>query len=207
MDEKSLEDKEEDAEEKPLLRVRSFAKPPITWKDGQEKIDECNKNENTVKTSTTKDTVDLTQNIAQENSVRQCATIVNVIPIGKGNCKTFVIPTGKSIINVKNITNTYVSINPKNTESNNATKLGSSQIISPLRVTDKNTKFIAIKNISSNLPANQGTNTNNQIQNSETKQKNTNSVLQSNQMVVLCTRLKENTSQSPKTNSSSSESK
>ncbi|CAD1473303.1 unnamed protein product, partial [Heterotrigona itama] len=166
MDEKSLEDKEEDAEEKPLLRVRSFAKPPITWKDGQEKIDECNKNENTVKTPTTKDTVDLTQNIAQENSVHQRATI-------------------------------------QNSESNNATKLGSSQIISPLRVIDKNTKFIAINNISSNLPANQGTNTNNQIQNSEMKQKSTNSVLQSNQIVVLPMKQKENTSQSPKTNSSS----
>ncbi|KAK9310186.1 hypothetical protein QLX08_000461 [Tetragonisca angustula] len=205
MDEKSLEDKEEDAEEKPLLRVRSFAKPPITWKDGQEKIDECNKNENTVKISTTKDTVDLTEDITQENSVRQRATI-QVIPLVKGSCKTFVIPTGKSIINVKNITNTYVSFNPKNTESN-AIKLGSSQIISPLRVIDKNTKFIAINNISSNLPANQGTNTNNQIQNSEMKQKSTNSVLQSNQMVVLPMKQKENTSKSPKTNSSSSESK
>ncbi|KAK1120461.1 hypothetical protein K0M31_012440 [Melipona bicolor] len=206
MDEKSLEDKEEDAEEKPLLRVRSFAKPPITWKDGQEKIDECNKNENTAKISTIKDTVDLTEDITQENSVRQRATI-QVIPIVKGNCKTFVIPTGKSIINVKNITNTYVSFNPKTTESNNAIKLGSSQIISPLRVIDKNTKFIAINNISSNLPANQGTNTNNQIQNSETKQKSTNSMLQCNQMVVLPMKQKENTSQSPKTNSSSSESK
>ncbi|KOX75480.1 Death domain-associated protein 6 [Melipona quadrifasciata] len=206
MDEKSLEDKEEDAEEKPLLRVRSFAKPPITWKDGQEKIDECNKNENTAKISTIKDTVDLTEDITQENSVRQRATI-QVIPIVKGNCKTFVIPTGKSIINVKNITNTYVSFNPKNTESNNAIKLGSSQIISPLRVIDKNTKFIAINNISSNLSVNQGTNTNNQIQNSETKQKSTNSMLQCNQMVVLPMKQKENTSQSPKTNSSSSESK
>ncbi|XP_012167275.1 protein PFC0760c [Bombus terrestris] len=204
MDDKSLEDKAEEAEEaeeKPLLRVRSFAKPPITWKDGQEKVGESNESEDTLKTLTAKNVIDLTQDITQENSVRT----IQVIPIVKGNCKTFVIPTGKSIINVKNITNNYVKLNTKNMDSRNVTKLGSSQIISSPQAIDKNTKFTSINNISSNL-VNQETNIN-QIQNSQMKQKSTSSMLQSNQMIVLPMKQKENTLQRPKTFSSTSQSK
>lgn len=204
MDDKSLEDKAEEAEEveeKPLLRVRSFAKPPITWKDGQEKVGESNENEDTLKTLTAKNVIDLTQDITQENKVRT----IQVIPIVKGNCKTFVIPTGKSIINVKNITNNYVKLNTKNMDSRNVTKLGSGQIISSPQAIDKNTKFTSINNISLNL-VNQETNIN-QIQNSQTKQKSTSSVLQSNQIIVLPMKQKENTLQRPKTFSSTSQSK
>lgn len=213
MGDKSLEDKAEEAketeeteeaeeaEEKPLLRVRSFAKPPITWKDGQEKVGESNENEDTLKTLTAKNVIDLTQDITQENSVRT----IQVIPIVKGNCKTFVIPTGKSIINVKNITNNYVKLNTKNMDLSNVTKLGSGQIISLPQAIDKNTKFTSINNISSNL-VNQKTNIN-QIQNSQTKQKIPSFVLQSNQMIVLPMKQKENTLQHLKTFSSTSQSK
>lgn len=207
MDDELLKDKKEETEEKPLLRVRSFAKPPITWKDVQEKVDEYKEHENTSKTLTNKDVIDLTQENA---TVRHCATIQigsKVLPIVKGNYKTFVIPAGNSIINVKNITNNYVRLNTKNMDSSNVMKLESGQIISTQRVVGKNAKSATI-HLSSNVPANQETNTNNQIQKSQTKQKSTTlQISQSNQIIVLPSKREENTSQRPKTNSSMSQPK
>ncbi|OAD60480.1 Death domain-associated protein 6 [Eufriesea mexicana] len=207
MDDKLLKDKEEETVEKPLLRVRSFAKPPVTWKDVQEKVDEYNERENTSKTLTNKDIIDLTQENA---TLRQCATIQigsKVLPIVKGNYKTFVIPAGNSIINVKNITNNYVRLNTKPVDSSNVTKLESGQIISTQRVIGKNAKSATI-HLSSNVPANQEINTDNQIQKSQTKQKSTTlQISQSNQIIVLPSKREESTSQRPKTNSSMSQPK
>ncbi|PBC28521.1 Death domain-associated protein [Apis cerana cerana] len=200
MDDKLLQNKEKETEEKPLLRVCSFAKPPDTWKDIQEKVDEYNENENAL---TVKDVIDLTQDLTQENSaVHQCSTIQiesKVLPVVKGNYKTLVIPAGKNIINVKNITNNYVRL----TNSNIMTALKNDPVISP----QQNTKSTTI-HLSSNLSTDQVVDINNQIQNSQNKQENTTvQISQSNQIIMLPTKQKESTTQCPKTNLSISQSK
>lgn len=196
MDDKLLQNKKEETEEKPLLRVCSFAKPPDTWKDIQEKVDEYNENENAL---TVKDVIDLTQ---ENSAVHQCSTIQiesKVLPVVKGNYKTLVIPAGKNIINVKNITNNYVRL----TNSNIMTALKNNPVISP----QQNTKSTTI-HLSSNLSTDQVVDINNQIQNSQSKQENTTvQISQSNQIIMLPTKQKESTSQCSKTNSSISQSK
>ncbi|CAL7949266.1 unnamed protein product [Xylocopa violacea] len=198
---KREEEEKEEEEGKPLLRVRSFAKPPTTWEDVQEKVVEYNKDESVSKKLIDKDVIiDLTQDSPKENfTVRQCGSIQigsKVLPIVKSNYKTVVMPAAKSIINVKNITNNYVRLNSKN-DSTNSVRLESGQIVSPQYVIDRSSKSRTTIHLPTNSPASQ-----------QTKQKST--IVQiphSNQIVVLPRKEKENTSQCPKTNLSTSSSK
>ncbi|XP_076749778.1 daxx-like protein [Xylocopa sonorina] len=190
---KGEEEEKEEEEGKPLLRVRSFAKPPTTWEDVQEKVVEYNKDESVSKTSIEEVVIDLTEDSPKENfTVHQCGSIQigsKVLPIMKGNYKTVVVPATKSIINVKNITNNYVRLNSKNVDSTKPVRLESGQIVSPQYVIGKSSKSRTTIHLPTNSPTNQ-----------QTKQKST--IVQiphSNQIVVLPTKQKENTSQRPKT--------
>ncbi|XP_017790151.1 PREDICTED: FK506-binding protein 5-like [Habropoda laboriosa] len=212
MDEDPTGDKpsEEKEKEKPLLRVRSFAKPPTTWEDVCEKVDECKKDENTSKTLIDKDVIDLTLESPKEiSSVHHCATIQigsKVLPLVKGKYKTLVIPTGKSIINVKNITNNYVRLNTNDTDSSNPTKLQSGKIISSQQIVGKNGRSTTI-HLSSNLSINQQKNANNRAKDLQTKQKSITVQIPPNKSILLSTKPKGSTSQHSETNLNTSQSK
>ncbi|KOC65361.1 Death domain-associated protein 6, partial [Habropoda laboriosa] len=207
---KQEEMKEEKEKEKPLLRVRSFAKPPTTWEDVCEKVDECKKDENTSKTLIDKDVIDLTLESPKEiSSVHHCATIQigsKVLPLVKGKYKTLVIPTGKSIINVKNITNNYVRLNTNDTDSSNPTKLQSGKIISSQQIVGKNGRSTTI-HLSSNLSINQQKNANNRAKDLQTKQKSITVQIPPNKSILLSTKPKGSTSQHSETNLNTSQSK
>ncbi|XP_076181637.1 daxx-like protein isoform X3 [Ptiloglossa arizonensis] len=166
-------------EEKPLLRVRSFAKPPTTWEDVHEKIDKATVDESTLINS---GIVDLTNDTLNQNSTStKCTTIhigSKVLPIMKGKFKTLVIPAGKSIIKkVQAVTSLHkvVGINRGST----------------------------IVRLPSNQSSNQQTNTSNQGKDLLAKQSSP--IIQiphSNQTILLTTKQKESSLQSSTTNSS-----
>ncbi|XP_036138605.1 DNA ligase 1 isoform X2 [Monomorium pharaonis] len=84
-------DEQPEGEKKPLLRLRSFAKPPMTWEDNQHKTDKT----------------------AQENTPKsgKVIPVMNKGPVVKQ--QTVVIPASRNIISVQNITNNYLKINPR----------------------------------------------------------------------------------------------
>lgn len=118
-------DEQPEEEKKPVLRLRSFAKPPMTWEDSQHKMDKVTQNKVTVSkvTNQVKEIVDLTnEGMAKPAPViTKCAVQVGnkIVPIVKHQ---LFIPTNRNIISVKNITNNYLKVN---------TRTG--QIIAPVR--------------------------------------------------------------------------
>ncbi|XP_054016696.1 daxx-like protein isoform X2 [Hylaeus anthracinus] len=154
-------------EEKPLLRVRSFAKPPTTWADVHEKADKSTIGHGTVINN---GIVDLTgETLNQNSNLAKCKTIQigsKVLPLVKSKFKTLVIPAGKSIIKVKNITNNYVRLNSQDIDLSNAAKLQKGQAISLHKVVDRN-RDSTIVHLQSN---NQQSNAGNQAKNLLTKQ-------------------------------------
>jgi len=115
-------DEQAEGEKKPLLRLRSFAKPPTTWED-QHKTDKTARENASEVTNEDKEIVDLTNEgtAKEEPVVSKCAVQLGnkVIPIVK---RTLLIPTNRNIISVQNITNNYLKVN---------TRTG--QIIAPVR--------------------------------------------------------------------------
>lgn len=108
-------------EKKPVLRLRSFAKPPTTWEDKLDKIAQ----ENAPKvTNQIKEIVDLTNegSVKPTPVIAKCAVQLGdkVFPIVKH--QTVLIPAHRNIINVQNITNNYLKVNPR-----------TGQIIAPVR--------------------------------------------------------------------------
>lgn len=113
-------------EKKPLLRVRSFAKPPTTWEvDSRQKIVKTAQENASKVTNQLKEVVDLTNEVTVTNKtspVTKCTIQLGdkVVPVVKS--QRLIIPTNKNIISVQNITNNYLKVN---------TRTG--QIIAPVR--------------------------------------------------------------------------
>lgn len=117
-------DEQHEEEKKPVLRLRSFAKPPTTWEDNQHKIDKTTqKKVTTLKIANqVKEVVDLTnEGTTKLPIITNCSVQLGekIIPIVK---RQLVIPRNKNIISVQNITNNYLKVN---------TRTG--QIIAPVR--------------------------------------------------------------------------
>ncbi|XP_011141623.1 probable GPI-anchored adhesin-like protein PGA55 isoform X2 [Harpegnathos saltator] len=125
LDDVSITDTSDDKDEtkKPLLRVRSFAKPPTTWDDERNKM---GKEENVPKiTSQNKDVIDLTDesNVTAESApsaappvLGKCAIqLGKVVPLVKTH-QTLMLPPGSNIINVQNITNNYLKLDVRTGE-------------------------------------------------------------------------------------------
>lgn len=100
-------------EKKPLLRVRSFAKPPRTWQDNQHKTDKTAQKNAPKVVNQIKEIVDLT-NEGTAKPVTKCAVQLGnkVVPLVKRHTVTF-IPSSSNIISVKNITNNYLKVNTR----------------------------------------------------------------------------------------------
>ncbi|XP_012140009.1 daxx-like protein isoform X2 [Megachile rotundata] len=190
-------------EEKPLLRVRSFAKLPGTWKDIQEKVGQVEKNN---------DIIDLTQESSKQNSTaHQQASIQSknkVLPNVKDKRKMLVIPTGKNIIKVKNITNNYVRMGSKDSvDLSNTAKLQREIVTSSYQMVDNSGGSTTIR-LPSNQHFDQKTNDNDQVKSSQTKKNNIIvQVPQSAQIVLLLAKQKEKSLQQSKTDVSMSQSK
>ncbi|XP_018355513.1 PREDICTED: putative uncharacterized protein DDB_G0267840 isoform X2 [Trachymyrmex septentrionalis] len=99
-------------EKKPLLRVRSFAKPPRTWQDNQHKIDKTAPKNAPKVANQIKEIVDLTNEGTVKPIATKCAVQLGnkVVPIVKRH--TVFLPSN-NIINVKNITNNYLKVNTR----------------------------------------------------------------------------------------------
>ncbi|XP_076635347.1 daxx-like protein [Colletes latitarsis] len=195
-------------EEKPLLRVRSFAKPPTTWEDVHEKVDNSSAEKSTLINN---GIIDLTkETLSQSPNMTKCTTIQigsKILPIVKGQIKTLVIPAGKNIIKVKNITNNYVRLNSQDIDSNNAAKLQKGQAASSLHGIVGINKNSTVVRLPSNQFSNQQMNSNNQGNYLLTKQNS--SVIripQSNQTIFLTTKQNESIVNSSTSNSSKSKS-
>lgn len=117
-------DEQPEEEKKPVLRLRSFAKPPMTWEDSQHKMDKITQNKVTMSkvANQDKEIVDLTNEGTAKPTpvITKCAIqlINKVVPI----VNKLVIPSNRNIISVKKITNNYLKVNPQ-----------TGQIIAPVR--------------------------------------------------------------------------
>ncbi|KAG5307172.1 DAXX protein, partial [Acromyrmex insinuator] len=100
-------------EKKPLLRVRSFAKPPRTWQDNQYKIDKTAPKNAPKVANQIKEIVDLTNEGTVKPIATKCAVQLGnkVVPIVKRH--TVFLPSNSNIISVKNITNNYLKVNTR----------------------------------------------------------------------------------------------
>lgn len=117
-------------EKKPLLRVRSFAKPPTTWEvDSRQKIVKIAQENASKITNQLKEVVDLTNEainkpapVTKTSPVTKCTIQLGnkVVPVVKN--QRLLIPSNRNIISVQNITNNYLKVN---------TQTG--QIIAPVR--------------------------------------------------------------------------
>ncbi|KAL6264467.1 hypothetical protein P5V15_004575 [Pogonomyrmex californicus] len=112
---------------KPLLRLRSFAKPPMTWEDTQHKTEKTIQENAPKVTDQIKEVVDLTNESNQINTtklipINKCVLQVGdkLVPLVKSPTK--LVPSNSNIITVQNITNNYLKVN---------TRTG--QIIAPVR--------------------------------------------------------------------------
>lgn len=111
-------DEQHEEEKKPVLRLRSFAKPPTTWEDSQHKVEKTTHEKASKESNQVKEIVDLTnEGIAKPPPViTKCAVqlgkIVPVVPV-KRQTSTLVIPTNSNIISVQNITNNYLKVNTR----------------------------------------------------------------------------------------------
>ncbi|XP_014478354.1 PREDICTED: uncharacterized protein LOC106746336 [Dinoponera quadriceps] len=114
----------DDAQRQPLLRVRSFAKPPTTWDDGRQgKTSKSGSGqENTPKTSSqNKDVIDLTDESSEPAPASAGATKFTIqlgnkiVPL-RSKHQTLILPTGSNIISVQNITNNYLKVDMRTGE-------------------------------------------------------------------------------------------
>ncbi|KAG5322311.1 DAXX protein, partial [Pseudoatta argentina] len=114
MDEANIPNNEQpEDEKKPLLRVRSFAKPPRTWQDNQHKTDKTAPKNAPKIANQIKEIVDLTNEGTVKPIVTKCAVQLGnkVVPIVKHH--TVFLPSSSNIISVKNITNNYLKVNTR----------------------------------------------------------------------------------------------
>lgn len=123
----------DEAKKQPLLRVRSFAKPPTTWDDSrqaktiQENIPKL--------TNQNKDVIDLTDE-SNVNELAPTASLITKRAIHIGNTvvplrskhQTFVLPSGSNYICVQNTTNNYLKVDMRTGE-----------IIAPVRDSETST--------------------------------------------------------------------
>ncbi|XP_076246133.1 daxx-like protein [Calliopsis andreniformis] len=171
VNEESTDDKPLE-EEKPLLRVRSFAKPPTTWEDTLEKGDKSDVNKTASQTLNNNGIIDLTTEASNETEVSQRMTIQigqKIVPLVRRRQNTVVIPAGKSVINVKNITNNYVRLNPRNIDGRNIVKSQNNVYIIPVKkAVEVNKPSIAV--VTSGTSLNLQKNATNQTKNREIKQ-------------------------------------
>lgn len=127
----TVTENQREEEKKPLLRVRSFAKPPTTWEvDSRQKIAKIAQENASKITNQLKEIVDLTNEAINKPApvinktlpVTKCTVQLGnkVVPVVK-NQRLF-IPSNRNIISVQNITNNYLKVN---------TQAG--QIIAPVR--------------------------------------------------------------------------
>ncbi|KAK2584020.1 hypothetical protein KPH14_006476 [Odynerus spinipes] len=158
-------------ENKPLLRVRSFAKPPTTWEDNKQRSQ-------VVEDIAIKEVIDLTSEIPKANiEAPQFAIKIGnkVVPL-QSKYNTVVIPAnlaGKSVISVKNITNNYVKLNTRNMRTNTSSNSKANQIAKSLPIVKKIVDVSSVNTIIRlpHVSAKQNTNVN--PKNNETKQKPT----------------------------------
>lgn len=170
--EESTESKQLEEEKPPLLRVRSFAKPPTTWEDTQEKADKSNANKSSSGALNNNGVIDLTAETSNDTEIAQRMTIQigsKILPI-KAKYQTVVIPSGKSIINVKNITNNYVRLNPRDADSSNVVKAQRKLYLLPVQPATGVNKGSSIVRIPTVTAANQQTNANAQAKNMQLRQ-------------------------------------
>ncbi|XP_032666499.1 FK506-binding protein 5-like [Odontomachus brunneus] len=119
-------DKLSDEAKKPLLRVRSFAKPPTTWDDGRQKANNTTQENVPKTTSENKDLIDLTDEssvsepvsattITSSTVTTRCAIQRDgkVVPLMKH--QRLVLPRN-NIISVQNITNNYLKVDMRTGE-------------------------------------------------------------------------------------------
>nr|KAF7427722.1 hypothetical protein H0235_007416 [Vespula pensylvanica] len=148
---------------KPLLRVRSFAKHPTTWEDNKQKFQNAGN-------GATKEVIDLTNDVAITKVEVPNFKIQAAILPSKSKYKTVLIPANlanKSIINVKNITNNYLKVNPRDISSNKSSNVKSLSVVQ--QVVD-----VSSVNTIIHLPhSSDQQNTNNNENNNETKQNKT----------------------------------
>lgn len=111
-----------DEEMKPLLRVRSFAKPPTTWEvDNRQKIVNTTQEKAPKVAIQVKEVVDLTNETVSKPSTvttKKTSPITTKCTIQLGNkfvpvvkSPRLLIPSNRNIINVQNITNNYLKVN------------------------------------------------------------------------------------------------
>lgn len=128
-DTKSLE------EEKPLLRVRSFARHPMTWKDGTDKVlSDLKKNVPT--TSINNNIVDLTVETPNENDIIinnstnvTTDTEMFVHVKSKNKLKRVFVAAGKDTIKLKNISKCTGMLNPRVASPNVTTESQNDQVV------------------------------------------------------------------------------
>ncbi|KAG5344688.1 DAXX protein, partial [Acromyrmex charruanus] len=113
MDEANIPNNEQpEDKKKPLLRVRSFAKPPRTWQDNQHKTDKTAPKNAPKIANQIKEIVDLTNEGTVKPIATKCAVqLGNKVPIVKRH--TVFLPSSSNIISVKNITNNYLKVNTR----------------------------------------------------------------------------------------------
>ncbi|XP_043500422.1 death domain-associated protein 6-like isoform X1 [Polistes fuscatus] len=94
---------------KPTLRVRSFAKHPTTWEDNKQKIQNA-------ENGSSKEVIDLTNDVAMAKvSIPNHKVKKAIFPTITKKYKSLLVPanlTNKSLISVKNISNNYLKLNP-----------------------------------------------------------------------------------------------
>lgn len=118
----------DEATKKPLLRVRSFARPPTTWDDGRQiKTTGKTVQENMPKiTSQNKDVIDLTDesNVNESTPTAPTTPVVakraiqlsgKMVPL-KTKHQTLVLPSGGNYICVQNTTNNYLKVDMRTGE-------------------------------------------------------------------------------------------
>ncbi|XP_020285817.1 death domain-associated protein 6-like [Pseudomyrmex gracilis] len=131
----------------PLLRVRSFAKPPTTWEDNtKQKADKTVEKNVEKKIEKEKEVIDLTNETPSKPVASKCTIKVGnkVLPLIKS--QTVLIPAGnKNIISVQNITNNYLKLNSR-----------TGQIITPVR----DIQSIILPSVQTNSLQNQPQNSN-----------------------------------------------
>ncbi|KZC03789.1 Death domain-associated protein 6, partial [Dufourea novaeangliae] len=123
-------------EKKPLLRLRSFAKPPTTWKDGSGKIDGSDAEQKTTTTPSSKVIVDLTTESPNGTSTapNSCADVqtgTNKLICMREKLKEALKPTHTKVIVVGELANHYRKANLQN-NLNSATKSQNKEEVSPL---------------------------------------------------------------------------
>ncbi|XP_071558166.1 uncharacterized protein Daxx [Temnothorax nylanderi] len=107
-------DEQPEEEKKPVLRLRSFAKPPTTWEDNQHKMDKTAQENAPKITNQNKEIVDLTnEGTAKPSPVAKRTMLVGnkIIPVMKRQTLVRCMPANRNIISVQNITNNYLKVN------------------------------------------------------------------------------------------------